>query len=48
MEVGGVGDRGGPIGETGDMPCPDGLGAVCGGNPPVNVLGGARGGIGTC
>lgn len=46
IEVDGVGDRGGPTGETGDMPCPDGLGAVWGGNPPVNVLGGARGGGG--
>lgn len=43
----GVGDKGGGTGETGEKPWP-GFRAVCGGNPPVNVLGGAGGGPADC
>lgn len=46
IEVDGDGDTEAGIGDTGEMLCPgpEGLGAVWGGNPPVNDLGGAGGG----
>lgn len=42
MVAGGVGDKEGGTGEMGEMPWA-GFRALWGGNPPVNVLGGAGG-----